>query len=414
MVADPAGLGELSDAGLEAELTELARVREQAQAAYLDRLRVFHERGIAGERGLSTRSWAAGELQVSPRETSRDLAAARTMAEHPEIGQAARAGDMRIEHVRVITDAKAVLPDGVLAETASGLVEAAKVNHPTRLRASLRAVARGLDSESERRRARRDEHARWLDVSSTIDGAVALQGVLDAESGATVLAALTPLTTRTGPDDERPATVRRADALVELARQNLDGGRLPRTGGERPHVHITVPLDAITSAADSTPTAAGGLPARPWLLRPMASLETGEVLGETALRRLLCDATITRVVLDPDSLPLDVGRQTRLITPAQRRALRHRDNGCRYPGCDRPHEWTDAHHMIHWLDGGPTDRNNLVSLCRRHHTLLHEGTYAIRAGPGNTLTFTLANGSHLISHLNPTPVITAATILTNG
>src|SRR5690625_7966891 len=153
MVADPAGLGELSDAGLEAELTELARVREQAQAAYLDRLRVFHERGIAGERGLSTRSWAAGELQVSPRETSRDLAAARTMAEHPEIGQAARAGDMRIEHVRVITDAKAVLPDGVLAETASGLVEAAEEQQPTPQLAGLRAVATRVRTIIRRSRA---------------------------------------------------------------------------------------------------------------------------------------------------------------------------------------------------------------------------------------------------------------------
>jgi len=262
---------------------------------------------------------------------------------------------------------------------------------------------------------------------------VALQGVLDAEAGATVLAALKPLATRAGAEDERPATVRRADALVELARQGLDGGKLPRTGGERPHVHITVPLDALTSAAgsaESTAAAAGGgsrtagqaadaaagggLPARPWALRPQASLDTGEVLVETALHRLLCDAVITRVVLDPDSLPLDLGRRTRLITPAQRRALRHRDNGCRYPGCDRPHEWTDGHHIIHWLHGGPTDLDNLVSLCRRHHTQLHEGTYAIRAGPGNTLTFTLPNGWHLISHLNPTPIITAHNILTRG
>jgi len=70
--------------------------------------------------------------------------------------------------------------------------------------------------------------------------------------------------------------------------------------------------------------------------------------------------------------------------------------------------------IIHWRHGGPTDLDNLVSLCRRHHTQLHDGTYAIRAGPGNTLTFTLPNGSHLISHLNPTPIITAHNILTRG
>ncbi|HLR94863.1 MAG TPA: DUF222 domain-containing protein, partial [Jiangellaceae bacterium] len=90
----------------------------------------------------------------------------------------------------MITEAKTVLADGVLDETVGGLVAAAELNHPGQLRAALRAVARGLDSESERRNARRAEHPRWLDVSSTIDGAISLQGVLDAEAGATLLAAL--------------------------------------------------------------------------------------------------------------------------------------------------------------------------------------------------------------------------------
>lgn len=78
LATDPAELAGLGDAGLEEELVELGRLREQVQAAYLDRLRAFHQRGVATERGLSTRSWAANELQVAPRETSRDLAAART------------------------------------------------------------------------------------------------------------------------------------------------------------------------------------------------------------------------------------------------------------------------------------------------------------------------------------------------
>jgi hypothetical protein len=70
---------------------------------------------------------------------------------------------------------------------------------------------------------------------------------------------------------------------------------------------------------------------------------------------------------------LDLGRRTRIVSPAQRRALVHRDGGCVFPGCGRPHPWTDAHHLVHWARGGATDLDNLCLLCRRHHTAVHEG-----------------------------------------
>jgi hypothetical protein len=101
-----------------------------------------------------------------------------------------------------------------------------------------------------------------------------------------------------------------------------------------------------------------------------------------ALRRLLCDAQISRVIVDGDSQPLDVGRATRTVTPAQRRALRVRDNGCRFPACDRPHSWTDAHHIRHWRNGGGTDLPNLISLCVRHHHTVHDGGWTITTGAG--------------------------------
>lgn len=443
-----ADLSSLTDAALEAELVELARVREQVQAAYLDRLRIFHQRGIAHEQGLGTRSWAAHHLQVAPRETSRDLALADRMVATPQLGAAVRAGQVRIAHVQVINDAATVLPEDVLADVVESLITAAASNHPGRLRAALRAVAAGLDSPAERRAARRRAHSRWLDVATTIDGAVSIQGVLDAESGATLLAALKPLAKPAGPDDTRAATTRRADALTELARQALDTGNLPTTANERPHVTITVPHDALRPQAPASATPpdttredtarARPHPGRPrswqaaaeasgngrtgrseapdgsrrWRLRPTGTLHNGEPLADHALRRLLCDAAVTRVVLDPPSQPLDVGRTTRLITAAQRRALRIRDNGCRYPGCDRPHAWTDAHHVTHWIDGGATDLRNLISLCRTHHRLLHEGAFSIRAGPGNVFSIDLPGGLSIITTGNATPYDLAHTITT--
>ena len=89
-------------------------------------------------------------------------------------------------------------------------------------------------------------------------------------------------------------------------------------------------------------------------------------------RRLACDASIRRVVMASPSEPLDVGRRTPVIPPAMRRAVIVRDRYCRFPGCDRPHTWCEAHHVVHWADGGPTALQNLLLLCRRHHHMVHE------------------------------------------
>jgi hypothetical protein len=102
-------------------------------------------------------------------------------------------------------------------------------------------------------------------------------------------------------------------------------------------------------------------------------------LHRADVERMLCDCTISRVVTGPDGLPLEVGRSQRTPSPAQRRALHTRDGGCRFPGCQRPPGWTDAHHVVHWKDGGRTDLDNLVSLCDHHHHVVHQ--------PGRTVEF---------------------------
>jgi hypothetical protein len=149
-------------------------------------------------------------------------------------------------------------------------------------------------------------------------------------------------------------------------------------------------------------------------------------LDPEACRRLACDATVTRVVVsrqppeagarchggdphDPTgsglkgllwavlaklppilggapSRPLDVGRSSRVVTPAQRSALAVRDGGCVFPGCSRPLAWCEAHHVRHWLDGGPTDLDNLALVCRAHHREVHEGGWRLIRGPDGRFT----------------------------
>jgi hypothetical protein len=110
-------------------------------------------------------------------------------------------------------------------------------------------------------------------------------------------------------------------------------------------------------------------------------------ISAKAVERLACDCTVTRVLLGSDSTVIDVGRAKRVISGSQGKALRVRDRGCVWPECDRPATWTSAHHVVHWINGGSTDLSNLVLLCYRHHTMVHEGEWQIvRADDGRMLT----------------------------
>ena len=181
--------------------------------------------------------------------------------------------------------------------------------------------------------------------------------------------ALEPLS-RPLPGDERSAAERRHDGLRELVERQLRGGGLPEVAGQRPHLTVTVGLDVLRGASGSGET------------------EWGQPLVGETVRRLACDASITRVVLGPGSEPLDVGRATRVIPAPLRRALVVRDRGCAWPGeaggCDRPPGWCDGHHLIPWEDGGETSLWNTCLLCTAHHRRVHGGGWrrARRAGGG--------------------------------
>ena len=122
-------------------------------------------------------------------------------------------------------------------------------------------------------------------------------------------------------------------------------------------------------------------------------VEQGAVLSQETVRRIGCDAALVRVLESGDGEPLDVGRKTRVIPPAIRRALKRRDGGCRFPGCTHT-KFVDGHHIVHWADGGETRLDNLVSVCRHHHRLLHEGGYTV-ARHGADFLFFRADGAQV-------------------
>jgi Domain of unknown function (DUF222)/HNH endonuclease len=202
-------------------------------------------------------------------------------------------------------------------------------------------------------------------------GCLGFTGTLDAEGGVVLRTALEPLAVKCGPDDYRNRAQRLADALVELAIHRLDTGAVPQRASQRTHVQVTTTLETLSALPGA----------------PAGETEYGGVIPDLTVQRLACDSTITRVLINAESAVVDVGRSQRVVPGATRRALNLRDNGCRWPGCDRPAPWTAAHHIVHWVQGGRTDLNNLVLLCHRHHWMVHEvGFRLVRVDDGSVLT----------------------------
>src|SRR5665811_165640 len=198
-----------------------------------------------------------------------------------------------------------------------------------------------------------------LKLCPLANGMVAISGQLDPESGAVLSAALDPLSKpnlceTTGGRDPRQADRRRADALIELCRRaTAAGGSAPVT--TKAQIVVTIGYDRLAGA-----------------VRGSGTTLAGQVLSPQSVRKLACDAGIIPMVLGSQGQPLDVGRTKRLVTPALLAALGARDKGCTYPGCGRPPQWTDAHHVNHWIDGRTTSLLNLALLCGYHHTFVHQ------------------------------------------
>ena len=246
----------------------------------------------------------------------------------------------------------------------TALIQLAETGHSprdlTRLRERLIAQygqPGELDHQHQRLAARRGMTAFGRDLDGmyhavlTLDPAshAAIQPVIDA------LSAPVTATDENGQPllDTRTGDQRRLDALVEVCGAY-------QTAGNRVRLGVKARLVVTMNLTDLQHGVGHG------------TSDNGDILSPATMRHLACDAGIIPAVLGSDSELLDLGREERLATPAQIIALRHRDNGCSYPSCDRPPNWCQAHHIKHWLDGGPTNLNNLTLLCQRHHTIVHQ------------------------------------------
>ena len=353
---------------------ERLEVRRLRLLAEVDRRRSFERDGF-----LSTATWLAGSFRLAYPAARKLLHLARAIRQMPRTARALTRGEISGSALELLARAREVDPPAFEAAEPE-LVEAAtrhSIAGLSRVLTSWRLLAdaaRGGDPD-ERLRARRN-----LYISSLLDGMTRVDGELSPEGGEYLQTAVTAVLdaeahSREATDMRSPAQ-RRADALEEICRAFLDRSDRPSVGGERPHVTLTVGADSLRADTGT------------------GELDHAGPVGARLARKVACDASIRRVVMAGTSEPLDVGRATPVVPAAIRRAVVARDRHCRFPGCDRPRGWCDAHHVVHWADGGATALTNLVLLCRRHHGSVHAGGFGLEMVAGVPV-FTRPDGSTL-------------------
>lgn len=417
-------------------LTEL-----DAAAAVLDGLRMLAVARVdqsqvwRDDPNATTTSYLRSHHRRSHKESAADLRAATAFTTFPALREAVDTGAVSRAHVDVIVAVGLRNPSRAeaLPDFLPAFLQIAAHHPATTLRQVMRRWADQIDPLT----TATDEHdahrRRYLHVAHLADG-VALEGFFGHDQGTKILAAMNaaltdqfrhPTTDTDGGDGGgnggEPANAtgaghssgvpgsgmpvstsqQRADAFINLIDRLLTNGGLPSCGGSRPTVTVVVPLARLEQPCTG---------ADPHDLlkhvtehhdQPDQLLRTGSahlsvsngpgdhLISSQTAQQLTCDCDIHRIVLNPDGLPLDVGRKARTFPPHLRKALEIRDGGCIYPGCTKPPGWAEAHHIIHWAQGGQTSLDNAALLCSRHHHEIHHNNHTITIGPNGKPTITL-------------------------
>ncbi len=393
----------------DARLTRLDRVAELyagitaatrvflAALAECDRLGDWSEEGFT-----SCAEWLSWRLGITRNTANEKVRVAHALERLPEIAGAMERGELSFSKVRALT--RVATPDNerellpyALSVSAAGLERFVR-------------SWREIDGEDPSARERRLHARRTFSVFPGEDGLYVLRGRLTPEVAAVLMRAVEAASdalyrearpvreldpnARFDLDDEadrRAAAQRRADALGLIAERALAAGfgddRAPVSGSraERYQVVLHVGADGDAKPRGAAPLDDGAAP-----LDRGAILDDGTSVTAVTARRLACDAARVDVTHAADGQVLDVGRRTRTVPPSIRRALEARDGGCRFPGCGS--RFTDAHHVVHWAEGGETSLGNLVLLCRRHHRSVHEGGVTVAIDRHQRIVFFTPDG----------------------
>jgi hypothetical protein len=350
------------------ELKRKVRTLQQLQFQVLEIVGALQQQGAAESLGYKDLVEVFKHvLRWDPRTTRRKLKQAQALCPTvtptgarvdpvlPGVSAAMADGALSEDHVDVLAEAMAGLP----AVAEEHVVEYALEHEPRSAKAFCKDLAYRLDqdgpepAEPEPVRPRNVVRRRWQ------AGRYQLFADVDAETGAKLDALIDPLA-KPGPEDLRFAPERAGDAFCEVVDLALRADQYRIRGGERVQLTVTVDYDKLRAGIGT------------------ARLDNGERIPMNQVRKIACDAGVIPMLLGSRSQIHDVGRKTRTVNAGLRRMLVARDRGCAFPGCTRPPQHCEAHHVRHWSAGGETNLANLVLLCRRHHDLVHHSDWQVR------------------------------------
>jgi 5-methylcytosine-specific restriction endonuclease McrA len=377
------------------EIAELSAHLDAATARLLELIRAFDARGGWNTGFSSCAAWLSWRVGLDLGAARERVRVARALGTLPLLAEALARGELSYAKVRALTRVATPETEARLL----GVGRAGTAAHVERIVRGWRYVDR---RRAEARETKHRHTTRALHVYQAEDGMVVLKGRLEPEMGALVMQALAAaresLYQRARERarasggfgdvsaETPPVCQQQADALALLAETALHHGLDPGAPGER--YQVVVHVDAQVLADPDQPG--------------QSVLEGGTRVSAETSQRLACDAS--RVVMrhDDEGRLVEIGARTRTIPSALRRALHHRDQGCRFPGCGL--RFTQGHHLRHWAHGGPTTLSNLALLCRRHHRAVHEEGYQVTRLPDGALQFRRPNGHPLPEVPSPAPV----------
>ncbi len=336
----------------------LIQIREAGidplEAVFATGVRRFDKSGeYKADGALSLTAWLRWKCKLSGGAAMERVEIARQLEKLPETAAAFANGDVGFQHVAVLARTAEHVGAAAVRKDEANLLKSAQTMDPGQFTTVAKNFEHRVDAAGALAEANNAYQRRYFHISEPQDGLVRLDGLLDAEGGATLRAALQRFM-KPVKDDARSYGQRSVDALVELARHGGSGGK--RDGaGPRPQLIIRASLDTLAGIKGA----------------PAGELEGGGTVPAETVQRYACDSAVSRIT-GQGELEHELNHASRTLPAPTRRALEARDRHCVFPGCTRPLSWCDGHHLVWWTRGGATALPNLALLCRPHHRMVHE------------------------------------------
>jgi len=367
------------------EITELCGYINAATHRLLEMIRVFDQEKLWADAGIcSCAHWLNWKCGIGMNAAREKVRVAHALGELKKIDESFAKGELSYSKVRAMT--RVATPDN--EDYLLMIAHHGTAYHVETLVRKYRR-AKKLQDLAE---ANKQHDERTLQVFYEHDGSITVQVRLPAEKGALVLKAIEQAMEQEEQTDADvsaetadgevyqdvsaetenrhiPYDHRRADALTSIAENYLTNGPKPSSSADRYQVVLHVSAETLTDDEGD-----------------VSHIEDGQRVSAETSRRICCDAGVSVLSKDEEGNTLNIGRKTRIIPPAMRRALKARDENCCFPGCTHKH-YIDGHHIKHWCEGGETSLDNLVQLCRHHHRLVHEGGFSCTKNREGKLEF---------------------------